>query len=382
MVSTQLDENIVAAVLSANLQSWRNGETPKPSRVLAFEIDHSSRATISEQKPLKLAFVMSRYWPHNGMETDLWFHFSGSAIRAGHVVSQFDISDISHDENFRYSMDHGKKLKATLEALKEFLLLEKPDIVVFDGNFIPRGRSIIRKVIRDMKCDLGFKLCTIIGDLHDLQPQSRLDYWGESSDLVVIFNSKTQKYIDFVNKEKVLVSPLLPFDEHRFNGGAVRDTGLGFCGGKGRRRDAFLSFAEQCGIPTTAHFVDDKQYLTGDEFREFLSRSRITFSNGYVGTVNGIAHSVMTGRIAESILSRSLLVYESGSQIGDYLVPYVHYIPVDNVHELVHFCRFLLNHEEKRAEMANEAYSFFTEHYSSKKFWNCVTQRLCNVVAP
>ena len=179
-----------------------------------------------------------------------------------------------------------------------------------------------------------------------------------------------------------MVAPFIPFDEHRFNRGDVRDVGLGFCGGKGRRRDDFLSFAEQCGIPTTAHFVDDKKYLTDSEFKDFLSRSQITFSNGYAGTVAGIAHSVMTGRIAESILSRSLLVYESGSQIDDYLVPYVHYIPVDNVHDLVHSCRYLLNHEEKRAEMANEAYSFLTEHYSSKKFWNCVTQRLRNAVAP
>ena len=174
---------------------------------------------------------------------------------------------------------------------------------------------------------------------------------------------------------------MIPFDERCFNASVERDIGLGFCGGKGRRRDVFLSFAEKGGIPTTAHFVDDKQYLTGDEFRDFLSRSRITFSNGFLGTLTGLPYSVMTGRIAESILSRSLLVYESGSQIGDYLVPYVHYIPVDNVHELVHFCRFLLNHEEIRAEMTSAAYEYWMENYSSKRFWDCVTQRLCNVVA-
>jgi len=382
VVSTSLDENIVAAILSANLQGWKNGEIPTPKRRLTFEIDYSSQATISEQKPLKLSIVMSRHWPHNGMETDLWVNFSGSAAHAGHSVSQFDFSKISYDDNVKYSVNHGKKLKADVEELREFLLLEKPDIVVFDGNFIPRGRSISREAVRGMKSDLGFKLCTIIGDLHDLQPQNRLDYWAEVSDLVVIFNSKTRHYANFVNNEKVLVSPLMPFDERCFNASVERDIGLGFCGGKGRRRDVFLSFAEKGGIPTTAHFVDDKQYLTGDEFRDFLSRSRITFSNGFLGTLAGLPYSVMTGRIAESILSGSLLVYESGSQIDDYLVPYVHYIPVDNIHELVHFCRFLLKNEEIRAEMTTAAYEYWMENYSSKKFWDCVTQRLCNVVAP
>lgn len=374
------DESIISAILSAHFQSWRNGETPKPSRTLTFESDHSSHSTISEPRSLRLSIVMSRYWPHNGMESDLWVNFSGSATHAGHIVSQFDIGDISYDDHVKHTMNYGKNLKSG--SLKDFLLLEKPDIVVFDGNFIPSGRLINREMIREIKSDLGFKLCTIIGDLHDLQPQNRLDYWAEVSDLVVIFNSKTRHYANFVNNEKVLVSPLIPFDERCFNASVERDIGLGFCGGKGRRRDAFLSFAEQCGLPTTAHFVDDKKYLTDSEFKDFLSRSRITFSNGFVGTVAGIAHSVMTGRIAESILSRSLLVYESGSEIDDYLVPYVHYIPVDNVHDLVHFSRYLLKNEEIRAAMTASAYEYWMENYSSKKFWNCVTQRLCNVVAP
>ncbi len=378
MVSTSLDENRVAAILSANFQSWKNGETSTPMRKLAFEIDRSSQETVSEQKPLKVSIVLSRYWPHNGMETDLWVNFCGSATHAGYLVSQFDISDISYDDHVKRPMNYSKNLKAGIEALKEFLLLEKPEIVVFDGNFIPRGRSIGREVIRDMKSDLGFKLCTVVGDLHDLQPENRLDYWGEVSDLVVIFDSQTRHYANFANKEMVLVSPFIPFDERCFHGSVEKDIGLGFCGGKGRRRDVFLSFAEKCGIPTTVHFVDDKKYLTDVEFRDFLSRSRISFSNGYVGTIAGLSHSVMTGRIAESILSGSLLVYESGSQIDEYLVPYVHYIPVDNIHELVHFCRYLLKNEEIRAGMAASAYEYCLENYSSKRFWDCVTHRLFN----
>ena len=381
-VSNPLDENIFGVILLANLQGWRSGAIPTPSRVSTYESDRSSLSAISEQKTLKLSICYPRYRPNNGTESELLVHLSGSATRAGHIVSQFDIGDISYDEIIKRRMNYGKIVKSGVVALKEFLLFERPDIVVFDGNFMPNGKSITREMIREIKRDFGFKLCTIVGDLHDLQPQSRLDYWGEVSDLVVVFNSQTQHYANFIDKKKVLVAPFIPFDEHRFNRGAERDIGLGFCGGKGRRRDAFLSFADQCGIPTTTHFVDDKNYLTDGEFRDFLTRSQITFSNGYMGTIDGMPHSAMTQRIAESILSRSLLVYESGSQIDDYLVPFVHYIPVDNVHDLVHSCRYLLNHEEKRAEMANEAYSFLTEHYSSKKFWDCVTRRLCNVVAP
>ena len=381
-VSTARDESIISAILSAHLQSWKNGETPKPSRVLTYETDHSSQSTISEPKSLKLSIVMSRYWPHNDVETDVWVNLSGSAAHAGHSVSQFDLSDISYDEIVKRPMNYSKILKSGVVALKEFLLFEKPDIVIFDGNFIPHGKSIDREMIREIKRDLGFKLCTFVGDLHDLQPQSRLDYWGKVSDLVVVGNSQTRHYANFSNKGKVLVAPFFPFDEHRFNRVDVRDIGLGFCGGKGRRRDDFLSFAEQCGIPTTTHFVDDKKYLNEVEFKDFLTRSKITFSNGYVGTVAGIAHSVMTGRIAESILSRSLLVYESGSQIDDYLVPYVHYIPVDNVHDLVHSCRYFLKNEEIRAGMTASAYEYLMENYSSKRFWDCVTRRLCNVVAP
>jgi len=257
-VCTTRDESIISAILSAHLQSWRNGETPKPSRVLTYESDHSSQSIISEPKPLRLSIVMPRFWPHNGMETDLWINFSGSATHAGHIVSQFDIGDISYDDHVKRPMNYGQNLKSGFVALKEFLLFERPDIVVFDGNFIPRGKSIDREIIREIKKDLGFKLCTIVGDLHDLQPQNRLDYWDEVSDLVVVFNTGTRHYANFADKKKVLAAPFIPFDERRFHGSAVRDIGLGFCGGKGRRRDNFLLFAEQCGIPTTAHFVDDK----------------------------------------------------------------------------------------------------------------------------
>lgn len=382
LVSTPSDEKIISAILSVHLQSWVDRETPKPSRISVFETSQLVMTKITDQKSLQISIVMPRYWPHNDMESDLWVQFSSSATCAGHIVSQFDTGDISYDDHVKRPMNYGQNLNSGIVALKEFLLSEKPDVVVFDGNFIPHGRSISREVIRDMKSDLGFKLCTIIGDLHDLQPQSRLDYWGEVSDLVVVFNTKTRHYVNFDHKEKVLVSPVIPFDEHCFHWGVEREIGLGFCGGKGRRRDVFLSFAEQCGIPTTTHFVDDKNYLTDGEFRDFLSRSRITFSNGFVGTLGGLPYSVMTGRIAESILSGSLLIYESGSQIDDYLVPYVHYIPVDNIHELVHFCRYLLKNEEIRAGITASAYEYWMENYSSKKFWNCVTQRLCNVVAP
>ena len=381
-VGTAVDESIISSIFSAHHQSWRNGETSKPLQTSVYETNKLAQTKIADRRSLNISILMPRYWPHSDMETDVWIHFSGSAARAGHIISQFDIGDISYDDHVKQPMNYGHKLKSGVVALKEFLRLERPDVVFFDGNFIPRGKSIDRDVIRELKKDFNFRLCTFIGDLHDLQSQSRLEYWGEVSDLVVVLNSKTRHYVDFANKEKVLVVGLIPWDDVLFSRTTQRDIGLGFCGGKGRRRDVFHSFAEQCALPTTAHFVDDKKYLTDGEFRDFLGRSRITFSNGYAGTIAGISYSVMTGRITEAILSGSLLVYESGSQIDDYLVPFVHYVPVDNVHELVHFCRYLLKHEEKRAEMANEAYLFLIEHYSSKKFWNCITQRLCNVVAP
>ncbi|NBR37106.1 MAG: hypothetical protein EBT80_07080 [Chitinophagales bacterium] len=377
-----MTDRIFESVLSTRHSAWENGETPIPSRASVYKNLDDRGFTTFHQKALKISIVFPRYWPHNGMESDLWIHFPASASRAGHYVSQFDVGSAFHTKMSDLSPHRFSKPRVGSQALQDFLCSERPDIVIFDGNLLPHSGNKFRDELNSVKSEVGFKLCAVIGDLHDFQPRSRLTYWGDISDLLVIYNSENRHYMNFAEKEKVLVAPFPPFDEGRFRTRTERTIGLGFCGGKGRRRDAFLSFARECGIPTDAHFVDDKGYLNEADFYDFMSRSKITFSNGHVGTIDGLPRSVLTGRIAESILSGSVLVYESGSQIDDYLVPFVHYIPVDNVHELVHACRYLLKNDAQRVEMANKALSFVDTHYSSKDFWNCVTRQLCNVESP
>ncbi len=380
MGTSAAQSRMIANMFDEYANAWKSGKIPKPTSSGVFDVDKSRMREFSG-RPVSVSFVGPRYYVGELPLTVCHCDFPGfvaSACTAGMQAHEFDISQtLSINGYTGRRVTSRRVVNQELCRLRDHLRDTKPDILVVDGNFVPGTGSYDVCLLADLKQEFGFSLCTIIADFHELQTEDKLGYWGEISDLVVFTAgswSHQNKYYDrFPHKEKILLSPCPPTDESQWIQKIMpKDIQLGFWGGKGRRRTDYLDFATKCEIATKIVYREDVGRKPFDEYVEFLLRSKISFTSGFTGIVAGRRTGIMTYRIWESILANALLIHESGSQIDEFLVPFIHFVPVDNVHELVHYSRFLLDNQNVAKNISAEAFSFYMEHYSSTKFWNRV----------
>ena len=378
--TTTSQNRIIANMFDEYARSWSAGSLQMPISSRVFQVDKSRLKELSG-RPVSVSFVGPRYYVGElplTVDNGGFPGFVESARTAGMKVYEFDVSQtLSINGYSGKRVTSQQVVNQELSRLRAHLRETKPDILVVDGNFVPGAGSYDAGLLADLKQEFGFSLCTFIVDFHELQTEDKLGYWGEVSDLVVFTSgswSHHNKYYDrFSQKEKILLSPCPPTDESQWlNKTVPKDIQLGFWGGKGRRRTDYLDFATKCGIATNIVYREDVGRKSFDEYVEFLLRSKISFTSGFTGIAAGRRTGIMTYRIWESILAGALLIHESGSQIDEFLVPFVHFVPVDSVHELVHFSRFLLDNEKIAENISTQALAFYMEHYSSTKFWNRV----------
>ena len=371
---------MIANMFDEYARSWSTGSLQMPISSRVFHVEESRIKELSGT-PVSICFVGPRYYIGElplTVDNGGFPGFVESARTAGMNVYEFDVSQtLSLNGYSGKRVTSQQVVNQELNRLRVHLSETKPDILVVDGNFVPGAGSYDVGLLADLKQEFGFSLCTFIVDFHELQTEDKLGYWGEVSDLVVFtagsWNHHNKYYDRFSQKEKILLSPCPPTDESQWLNKIVpKDVQLGFWGGKGRRRTDYLDFASNCGIATKIVYREDVGRKPFDEYVEFLLRSKISFTSGFTGIAAGQRTGIMTYRIWESILAGALLIHESGSQIDEFLVPFIHFVPVDNVHELVHYSRFLLDNQKIAENISAAALSFYMEHYSSTKFWNRV----------
>jgi hypothetical protein len=352
----------IRSLLDEKTRLWKSGETPAPSQAAVYttESEVGTRAR-------SVAVVMPRYVNCDPacLDNDIAYHVSRSAQDCGLLVRRFDADAITYQ---------GSEYFATeLQRLESFVSAFRPDIVATDANYLPTPRSLDAKILLEMKKRHGFSILSIVPDCYDAVP-NWLGYWGDVADASVIFHRYTRHYREFAKKDAVLVCPTLPFHEATFHAHAKKDIDLSYIGSDNRNRRDFIEAAMRHGINCTSFFHNRRrdQAPSLEEFTNVLGRSKMTFNNGWIPY--GI--NIITGRVGESILSSATLLQEVGSPIDDYLVPFVHYVPVAGLHQFVCFAQFLVEDDGRRQRMAEECRSFWLEHYSSQLFWNKVLTML------
>ena len=369
---------IIRNLFEEYANAWSSGSISLPVKSEVFHVDEGRLKSL-QKNSISIGFVGTRYYVNEVPLTIDYGGFPGfaeSARHSGFQVSEFDVSQTLSVNGYAGRRVTSQQIaNRELHRLREHLRDVKPNIVAVDGNFVPGSGCYDTEFLADLKKELGFSLCTFIADFHELQPEDKLGYWGAVSDVVVFTAaswSRGNKYFDrFPRKESILASPCPPADETVWSRSTlVKDIDLGFWGGKGRRRTSYLDFASRCGVETSTVYREEVGRKPMEEYVDFLLRTKISFTSGFTGIAAGRRTGIMTYRIWESILARSLLIHESGCQIDDYLSPFIHYVPVDNVHELVHYSRYLLANEETSERISTAAYSFYMRNYSSTKFWN------------
>jgi len=203
LAPTGAQREIITSVLDACGRAWRAGDTPPPAEASVYGPSTGS-------SPASVAVVMPRYVNCDPayIDHDIGYHVARSAEAAGARVFQFFVDDLTYNGS--------DDRTAGLDRLRNFLSQTRPQIVAFDANFIPSGRTIDAETISALKDAFGFKLVALVADCYDACPSDFLGYWHRVADLSVIFHRNTRYFRDLPDRSKELVCPALPFHEPTF----------------------------------------------------------------------------------------------------------------------------------------------------------------------
>ena len=351
---SKANENILRGKILEGLESHQKGFRPIWSNALEVPERHFSTFPNSVVLGSKNVNGSKEY-----IENDITHNFVHSAEEANLKAIPIWLDSLSESpDNLLHSID---------KSLNEI----RPKILVFDGNLLPDQQGFDGLELHDLCTRHSIFLVTVIGDSYDARADDALGYWGKFSDLSITFNRGSRWYNGFEEKRKLLGVPFLPFAKSLYpKRKYVRSYDLHYSGSDTRGRRVYMDFAAEMGVNTFARFHNRKKSTTPNlmEFYSELTKSNLAFGNGWLSHTE----SIITGRVAEAIMAGAVCIYATGSELDNYLIPYAHYIPIQNAHELVIVSQFLMQNEKLRTKIANCAYDFYMQHYSAKKLWNYV----------
>src|SRR5215472_5296052 len=320
---TEINRRTIRDLLDARRQAWESGEISLPKEVNVY-----TRQRVAAQNGT-LAVLMPKYinCTEAAFDHDIAHHVLNSALAAGLQAVQIPADEITYLGS--------RNLSAQLTALEGVLARLRPSVIAVDGNFLPNGRTIDTNILHSLKGKFGFKIVNVVGDCYD-HGADTLGYWHQVADLSVIFHRYNRHFDKIQDKSTVLVAPTVPFHEPTFcpDETAERDFDLSYVGSRNsRNRSLFIEAAMSRGVEGFVCFHDRRRDTapTLPEYASILKRSKMVFTNGWIDS----GEDIITGRAGEAILAGACLIHEVGSPISEYLVPFVHYLPVANLAQFV-----------------------------------------------
>ncbi len=362
---------LIEQILTNHWEGWTTEPTPHPR--LADIFGDSANISREKMKTIKVAVAFPKHVHCNPdyIESDFYHHFHASAAAAGLNAVRFAADRIFYDpDRLHLALRPLRPIAQEISEFTTFLETEKPDLVVGDGNYLPTVNTLQPDYWMEQKKRLGFKFLTVVGDCYD-DRTSTMPLWKDCSDAVLTFHPNSLQLM-YVNNP--ILSPSLPFDEACFQPSATKDLGLVSLGAATRNRYTWLSPVSEAGVPVYITLHDKSLHSAHDleEYCSLLGRSKLTFNNGYVSK----NANILTGRFFEALLSKSLVLQEIGSPVDAYFRPFIHYVPVSNVDQLICFARFFLEAEDWRVRIVDAALDYWREHYASAMMWRSICARL------
>jgi len=362
-------ERIIEGLLTVHWDRWIS-DPVLPKRASLFT--GSKKFTWGSARPLKVAIVFSQHINCNPeyIESDFYYHLSRSSVQQGFDVRCFNADEVQYESTaVPQRPARTRPLKDALDDLTAFLDGFRPDVVVTDGSYLSTGQSLAPSYWEASKATFGFKLLIFIADAHD--ENSMAAFWHDCAHLIGTFHGEA---IELIDKHKTITLPTFPIDETAFDAEIAKDIYVSFVGSDVRRRREWMEPLIVAGIETTLRLHDRTKAKAPDydEYYRLIKRSKLIFNNGYANAYI----NVTTGRFFEGILAKTLVLQQNGAPCDQYFVPFVHYIPVTNIDQLIAFSRFFLKNEAWRQKITNAARGFWDQHYATKLNWNFICARL------
>jgi len=299
------------------------------------------------------------------VDNDLTVNVMSSARNSGWAVRQYFGSPL---KNSPYVLEK-ERISEFENILNEF----EPDILCMDSNFQIHHKTFSYEALINFKKKYGFKVLMFVPDFE----VKKLKYWGtEFADFIQYSRPSLRNKINFITDSKLICLPGITYDESSFISNFEKEYDIYYSGSDTRQRKIFLNAAQNTNLKVKAIYgnrMSDKS-PNYELYKVELSKSRMTFSNGYITKKN----SLIAGRFIESILSQSVCLYEECLDVNTFFQPYLHYVPVKNIHEFVKSAQYLKLNLERLKTISSESYDYYMENYSSKLFWNYLASRIVN----
>jgi hypothetical protein len=364
----QLDPVVASAIdqlIQGHVARFEAGQFEKP-RLIPGKLDAIWSG------PLKILMLHTEFVDLNqaNVRNDIADTLEFSASAQGFDIFRSRAADI-----LLYNPAVGPaEVMAALGLLDDEIAAIEPDILLVDGNFIGNELTIQPHHLARYRAR-GIKVAAIIGDLYDRKP-NLLDYWGPGCDVMVYYNGCTSHAASTRYRDKAMFWPGLPFEEAMFQPLRPEDRSIDLCliGSLNRGREYYAKIMEGSGFPGR-YLVHDRsaaQALSVADYRAHLAASRMVFSNGTI-TAN---QRIVTARVFEIIYSKALLLEESGNDLDQLYVPWVHYLPFANVHQLTALAQYVQAREDIRQAMTERALAWTKTHFSAADFWQNMRTRM------
>jgi len=325
-----------------------------------------SRKLHNEIEPIHRTYLSipeKVFYQNREVEYDFAWAISNSIPRAEHVTYVRNI------------VDEGASEKMIREASNACRSGEKSLLILWG---IPLGQesSTVRKLHELHKLGERSRSIVFLGDVRKTRGLGQIVDYVDKVDLVIHFNPLVLKNELGSFAGKTMIWPGIPYPEDKMEVLRFRQKRpvLSISGQSYRYRSIYINYCEKRGIPILDTSSRGATYPISSfwKYLDFVSSAQIMFANGYLYP----RESILVGKVIEAILTGTTVLYESGSWINRFLVPFEHFIPVYNKFDLIEKAQYLLENPEVAETIARNAYSFYTTHYSSRDFWSKVQKKL------
>ena len=292
-----------------------------------------------------------------------------------YLTKSLDRLEIKHlhldYENILLKAPTPQKLQV-LESIASKVILFKPNIVIYD-DFMAQGIENeialdFGKLISKLSDSMGFCLIGLYLDSWMPNQNKAISNFGHLLDYIWI---PTQPNFQFPHSHKLIKLPMprppvnleLINIENKINRALFRGTigryNLDRANFIHKLREKKLNIDIFISNSRNSNTLNDHQYLqTITNYK-----ANINFSE------RPTSDRIITGRVWETLLARSILIEEDNEQIKYFLTPYFHYIPFNSVRDIEIILDYLDRNIEKCKLLIESNSQFISNNYHSDKIW-------------